>query len=339
MYPHPIQLVGPWVRIDSQGQTSGTLVLPSFIRWEGDPAERATYRRTFQWVGPPRPDERILLVREGVIGPASWQLNGGPIHDIGSLTRVDITAQIRPRNELTLTFEPAPGSAERWVGLEGSIGLEVTSAKLTDAWVEWEWDEPSSPRALAGRLQLDSGGLPTGSELVVELNQHEVVRFGIDETRAGKGPLGRGWDFHAGPFDLDPWRPQPLGWPIRQNLTWSIRAGGEILWQREHQVGFRRLHPGGKNDASRIICGQEELSAPEQTVRGTDSIAFVPRWRSLLSEGRGRWDLQGHLASSDLYDLADRRGVVIVHHSAPSPVLRLTHHPSVVIASRRDPLP
>lgn len=159
MYPHPIQLRGPWdyeplmcteqradgaiVEVSKKPPPSGRMRLP--CRWsEGGLANfggTVRFRRRFQRPRTLDDYERLWLVCEGADYHSSWQLNG---HKLGvhqgafDPFAFDITRVVEPRNELVVEvdcpslIEPEPviqstlrGALGPAGGLWGVVALEV----------------------------------------------------------------------------------------------------------------------------------------------------------------------------------------------------------------------
>jgi len=129
MYPHRIRLRGPWeMDVVSLGGELSTTRVTMPARWqeiglEGQ-AGVVCFRRRF---GLPRhldDWERVWLVCEGLVGPASWSLNGDkvlPGGDGGDVVEAEITPLLRERNELTV--ELGPGDPDQLVWEE--LALEI----------------------------------------------------------------------------------------------------------------------------------------------------------------------------------------------------------------------
>ena len=114
---HVIRLRGPW-EVTAGGENA------SKLRWPIDAAglrsrlrggEPARLRRAFGRPAEPTPEgERWLLEVAAVWPVASVRFNGEPLPILTEnqgITRWDVTARLRPRNELLIQLTPADGEA------------------------------------------------------------------------------------------------------------------------------------------------------------------------------------------------------------------------------------
>ncbi|HTU18204.1 MAG TPA: hypothetical protein VMG10_09075 [Gemmataceae bacterium] len=103
MYPHRIRLRGPW-----KCEPSG---LPGRLR----------FRRSFGYPGRIDAYERVWLTFAGINGAAEAHLNKHPLGRLGTACEFEVTALLRPRNELVVEIA---GDAEQR-GFPGEVALEV----------------------------------------------------------------------------------------------------------------------------------------------------------------------------------------------------------------------
>jgi hypothetical protein len=82
---------------------------------------RVQFRRSFGYPGRIDAHERVWLTFAGIGGDAEAQLNNHPLGLIATASEVEVTALLRPRNELVVEVE---GTAEQG-GLWGEVALEV----------------------------------------------------------------------------------------------------------------------------------------------------------------------------------------------------------------------
>src|SRR5438067_5673247 len=102
MYPHRIRLRGPWEYSDPSGiWPPGRLTMPAALPEHAGPVRLV---RRFGAPGRLDSDERVWLVVEGLTAPARIALNGS---DLGGAEQ-DVTALLRPRNELVIELSAAP---------------------------------------------------------------------------------------------------------------------------------------------------------------------------------------------------------------------------------------
>ncbi|MBY0589544.1 hypothetical protein K2X85_20400 [bacterium] len=334
MYPHVIHLRGPWELDSGVGDPRQALSMP--CSWAMLPSVQTGHRlrRSFQWVKPPQPHERVYLGVEGAPPGTVLHLGSkeiGITRSIWEELRVDVTELLRPRNDIDVRVGPITEGSEHDFSFASDVRLIVTSASLADARIHWQWDEPTSTQAIAGRLILDeSCRLPPGSVVQWELNDQLVGSRTLEEWDPTKS-----FGFAIGPVTGDPWRPLGLGLPIRHQLRWQIRRNDQLFWHEERSIGLRRIEAWGRDNQLLRIGGEYESGLPD-TIIDAPSILDQEHWREVLLRSAGRISLSGRLASDELYDWADRRGVIIDHDCRGNEELRQaiqrqSHHPSVVI--------
>ncbi|MFO0842713.1 MAG: hypothetical protein U0797_10010 [Gemmataceae bacterium] len=115
-YPHRIRLRGPW-EFESPGEPPCRVTMPG--SW-GDFAGRARYRRHFGYPGRLDEFERVWLTFDRVADRASVTLNGAELGPLEGGGEFEVTARLRPRNDLAVEVEGGPGG-----GLVGEVALEV----------------------------------------------------------------------------------------------------------------------------------------------------------------------------------------------------------------------
>jgi hypothetical protein len=336
VFPHAIHLHGPWIWTHLHSSVSNTIEIPSLLSRPDNRDEPIVLRRSFQWVSPHRESEEIDLVIDRVPAGTAVELNGemlGVSRSLWHRYRFQVTHRLAPRNELVLIFpevRPAAGSTETRFGVDGFVRLEVTSALLRSAEMVWKWDEPTSQSAMKGLLYIDqSGGLPAPAQLELTLNRHQLLTLPLRNVHPTE-PI----QWEVGPLDVDPWRPVSIGLPIRQDLRWTIRAGDDVFWQQNAPIGFRKVTLRGQDDHAVVIVGEHEFPVAGD-VGGRQGIDREDL-RKMIDTSRGRLELVGEIASDEVYDRADRRGVLLCHHVAGNAdyrdaVMRHSHHPCVVV--------
>jgi hypothetical protein len=132
MYPHRIRLRGPWeckpllrrgANAEQPLPPSCRMTMP--CRWgEGGLTGftgRVRFRRSFGYPGRIDAHERVWLTFAGVDGEAEVRLNNHLLGHIATASEYEVTALLRPRNELVVEIE---GTAEQG-GLWGGVALEV----------------------------------------------------------------------------------------------------------------------------------------------------------------------------------------------------------------------
>jgi hypothetical protein len=207
MYPHRIRLRGPWEYSDPTGTLPpGRLTMPAPLPYHVGPLRLV---RRFGAPGQLDSDERVWLVVEGLTAPAQLTLNGNDLDG----AEQDVTALLRPRNELVITLAVAPSQGPPWhevcleirrtaylrdvrVWTEGDV---VHAAGMLAGWAEGPLDlYLVADRAVAAYTTLTArqGGEPfhlagqaagPGECVKVELVQGAVVWYAV-ENRAAQGP-------------------------------------------------------------------------------------------------------------------------------------------------------
>src|SRR5262245_39352295 len=125
MYPHAIRLRGPWEcePLDPAAPPR-RLALP--CSWAGAGlagSARVPLRRRFGYPGQIDAHERVWLTLAGLTGRVRVTLNGTEVGTVagGGAYECEVTALLRPRNELTLEVEGGAEEGRPW----GEVALEV----------------------------------------------------------------------------------------------------------------------------------------------------------------------------------------------------------------------
>jgi hypothetical protein len=117
MYPHRIRLRGPWDYEESGGAGRGKLSLPAPLADHTGPVRLS---RRFGYPGRIDAGERVWLVLEGLAAPVTVVLNGAALGTASGDASFDVTALLKPRNELVVDWpgDAGPGMPWREVCLE-----------------------------------------------------------------------------------------------------------------------------------------------------------------------------------------------------------------------------
>ena len=126
--PHRIRLRGPWdVRPHTSGFPTGRMTIPGTLRdggWNGFVGPVSFYRR----FGRPSnlgTEDRVRLAFEGVTGPAVVVLNGETIGVVEGSGALDVTEQLRERNELEVIVQAADDGS----GIVGDVIVEIQASR------------------------------------------------------------------------------------------------------------------------------------------------------------------------------------------------------------------
>ncbi|HEY7330417.1 MAG TPA: hypothetical protein VH592_22445 [Gemmataceae bacterium] len=140
MYPHRIRLRGPWEcepLLRHGDNAERPLPMPCRMTMPGRWSDggltgftgRVRFRRSFGYPGRIDAHERVWLTFSGIDGEAEARLNDHFLGPVTTASEYEVTALLRPRNELVVEIE---GTAEKG-GLWGEVALEVRcTAFLTD---------------------------------------------------------------------------------------------------------------------------------------------------------------------------------------------------------------
>jgi len=187
MYPHRIRLRGPWEcqplerRPAAEPPPPLRMTLP--CRWAdgGLPgfAGRVRFRRRFGYPGQIDSYERVWLTFAGSAGPMEIVLNGAPLgqpQDAAGPLEFDVTALLRPRNELVVDLE---GDADRG-GLAEEVALEIRClAFLRDVLAQWSGTDLEVTGTVVGCAERPL-------ELYVLCDRHTVAYTRVMPTPAGQ---------------------------------------------------------------------------------------------------------------------------------------------------------
>ncbi|HYV38849.1 MAG TPA: hypothetical protein VE988_24410 [Gemmataceae bacterium] len=146
MYPHRIRLRGPWAcepifRFTADGQRATDDLRPAYRftmpgRCQQGFPGGVRFTRRFGYPGRIDETERVWLTLAGMDGMATVSLNNTPLGALDATqgpAEFDITALLRPRNELRVELESHDAPAGLW----GDVALEVrATAFLSDVCFE-----------------------------------------------------------------------------------------------------------------------------------------------------------------------------------------------------------
>ncbi len=219
MYPHRIRLRGPW-ECEPPGGPPVVVTMPCHWAAAGlaDLGGRFRCRRRFGYPGRIDPHERVWLTVAGVADCAAVSLNGTPLGRVEGAGPVefDVTALLRPRNELILDVEGPAAEG----GLRGEIALEVRcTAFLRDIRV---WARSGD------RAELHVSGTVVGSadeplDLYAILGRRPVAQAQVTAEPGGR-------PFHLEAADLDPAWLAEDGEPAKPGTVQVDLVNGANVW-------------------------------------------------------------------------------------------------------------
>lgn len=244
MYPHRINLGGPWEVSTETKKTRLTIPcrLDQQPGWE-QVAGPVVFRRTFRWPKKLMPFERLWLVMNAPDPYMKVRLNESLLHvadfqkpDLIEPTRrpqraIDISYQIQEKNKLEVTFQNSPSTQGRLMrGFWGSVYLEVRrDIHLTGlvGTLVWEKHFP--------RLQLIAnvaGHTDRKLSVVVRLDHHEVL---YQELSC----LGSSLEVTTPPLEIALWQPHQAN--VLHRLEVHLLDPACLLDQHTYAVGFSRV--------------------------------------------------------------------------------------------------
>jgi hypothetical protein len=219
VYPHRIRLRGPWACEPLRGLAPGAPVPPprhvtmpcrlAEAGLEGF-AGRVRFRRRFGYPGRIDPWERVWLTFAGVGGPAEVWLDGQRLGREEGAFEHEVTALLRPRNELVVEVEAADDRGGLW----GEVALEMRRAAFLRNLRAWLAGEEAGLRLhIEGEV---AGTSERPLELYALLDGRTVLYTTVEAA-----PEGR--PFHVASHTLEPGPGQaPL---IRVDLV-----DGAVIW-------------------------------------------------------------------------------------------------------------
>lgn len=160
VYPHRIRLRGPWECEPLVSLRPGEALPPPRrmtmpCRWGegglGEFAGRVRFRRRFGYPGRLDPEERVWLTFAGVSGAAEVWLNGqflGRQPDHAGPFAYEVTALLRPRNELVVVVEATTPAGGLW----GEVALEIRRTAYLHRLRAWQETGPPGRVHLTGEL-------------------------------------------------------------------------------------------------------------------------------------------------------------------------------------------
>lgn len=208
MYPHRIRLRGPW-ECDVLSLTAGDppparLTMPATL---DGVVGTVRLRRRFGYPGTIDAHERVWLTFAAIRGEAAVSINGTALGPVASGAELDVTALLRPRNELLVEMSgPSPG-------LPGEVALEVrATAYLKDVTARFE----AGTITARGRVV---GTAPSPLDVYLIAGRRTLAYAAVTASEAGTRFELRG------PEDGEPVGPLPGEGEVKVELV-----SGAVIW-------------------------------------------------------------------------------------------------------------
>jgi beta-galactosidase/beta-glucuronidase len=299
MYPHRINLRGPW-QCEPLENATQRITMP--CRWADTPLSYFTGRircqRRFHWQKPLDENERLFLVVGAADNKADVTLNG---HFLGNHEgafdpfEFEITSLMQASNDLTIETDTSGG-------LWGTVFLEVRRESFlqqVDINVTWKEETP----------QLEVNGLvlgPAGRQLDVDLLLNDALLISQPVSASIQGEPFRLQALVPG---IDLWHSASFGAPKLHEFRLDLLDVHSRLFVQTERIGFRK-----------VVVATEQV--------------WVNGYRCVLPSP---WVLDEPLLESPTLDKADIEGrllrVALPLHggSGSETILRLLRrHPSVI---------
>jgi hypothetical protein len=281
MYPHRINLRGPW-----QCEPFDSSVRPSRVtmpcRWADTPlagfAGRIRCQRRFHWQQPLNENERLFLVIGAADDHAAVTLNGHLLgkHD-GTFDpfEFEITALVQTSNDLCIDVD----STGKSHGLWGTVFLEVRREHyLQDVAVTIPWTNGVPYLEISGKV---IGPSDQRCDLDVVLTERLLVSQAVTAS-----PTGKPFSFAVKLPEIVPWQPNGYGSPVLHELRLELLDVHSRLFVQAQRLGLR-----------------EACLLPEQEqVMVNGHLCWLPE----------PWPLQEPLLESPTLDQADAEGRLMV---------------------------
>ena len=318
-YPHRIRLRGPWEYSVIQSSAldvaypTGRVHLPSDWSETLGPGfrGRVAYRRHFNSPTQLDAHERVWLVIEGVDPRGTVTLNGRPLGEVkgyGLFAEFDITAELKPRNDLALEVELSevtpdgipplrPGREEMAGGPIGEVYLDIRSSAFLDRC-------SLEAQAHGGRPRIVLRGTVVGDPQAgtLELIAHDEG----GELLFAEVSAGESIEIAAEAPNLATWQPSGAGRNVLTTIHVRLLSSGARLWETELKTAWREIH---WNET----CG--DLTVARQRI----PFPFPTNDMVHNSATYEQWDASGELVVQAMP--LDWAGDVCP---------RLAHHPSIV---------
>ncbi|MGB5758441.1 MAG: hypothetical protein WBM50_16120, partial [Acidimicrobiales bacterium] len=295
------------------------------------------HRRRFRHRNP-EPDERLWLRFDGVLSGAEVWLDGSYIGDTTSYFashRYDVTGLLAASFDHLLAVDvssPAPGDDRRKSTLTGSLqtGHLAPGGNPGGIWRDVAIDS-TGPVAIRYARLLCTKASTEAAEIVVRLVLDAAVQteirldssvVGPDGTAAGgsveRHDLASGENRIEWTVTVDRpalWWPAALGGQPLYEVAVAIRlADGRLSDRREWRTGLREVRVDNfiwRINGSRLFTKGIVYGPPDRFLNSVTEAALVKDMAAARDAGLDLVRVYGHIGRSELYDEADRQGLLI----------------------------
>ena len=321
----------------------------------------------------PEPDERLWLRFDGVLSGAEVWLDGSYVGDTTSYFashRYDVTRHLADSFDHLLAVDvssPAPGDDRRKSTLTGSLqtGHLAPAGNPGGIWRDVAIDS-TGPVAIRYSRLLCTKASTEAAEIVVRLVLDAAVQTEIRLDTSVVGPDGVAAGGNVERHDLASGENR-IEWTVRVErpaLWWPAALGGQPLYEvavavrladgrlsdrRDWRTGLREVRVDNfiwRINGSRLFTKGIVYGPPDRFLNNVTEAALVKDMAAARDAGLDLVRVYGHIGRKELYDEADRQGLLIwqdlpmiggysskVRSSARAmarqAVDQLGHHPSV----------
>jgi beta-galactosidase/beta-glucuronidase len=288
MYPHRINLAGPWEVVTAR-KTFRVNFADDLVNHPQLGDRDITLRRVFRWPTELLPSERLWLTVNSTSYPLEIRLNGELLGEHQALylpwTR-DISNAVQERNLLEVFFRLADTAAH--IAWCGPIYLQVRrQVHLTDIFCQMQWQNHQPRLEISARAK---GTSDKPLAVVVRLNDQEVYYQECPElTRTGDR-----LQLSTPPIQTTLWE---AGQPnVLQTLDLHLLDPACLLEQNTYRIGFREVQRLGDNkyhinehDYENVVIHDldEPIDEPTKIERldreGTPIILRIPAEETLYA--------------------------------------------------------
>jgi beta-galactosidase/beta-glucuronidase len=335
----PVDLDGTWLATVADEELRRTFAAPAFDdagwtpvevpgHWRSTPALGATdgpvlHRRRFELEAPP-PGVRSWLVLDGVFQLADVWLDGaylGPTEGYFRRHTFEVSGLLAHAGGHTLAVEVACPPSER--GLTGAYQHDDPAWNPGGIWRPVRVERTGAVRARSLRVLCrdadeERAVVALGAELDTDVARTVTLRTSVGpHTDVAERPLAVGSNFVEWTVTVpEPrrWWPRALGPADLEELVLEVVAEDEVSHELRRPIGLRRLSMDGgvlRVNGERLhlkgaVAGPARLDPAAASVADLGAVVD-----GAAADGVDLLRLRGHVARPELYDAADRAGLLL----------------------------